>query len=255
MTRQPPPLPPAATRVALSLFLPVLAALAFAWIATGTPRFGGGDQRMLAQQLAGAGLVTWLVGLRWYHMDGMGLRGRRPLYAGLGFASLGWLGFLAARFLLVEVGSYGADDTFRTFGGLLIFEAFVPQLWAFGVFFRSAAEWRGPLTAAVAGGLLFGAIGFIFFQESFILSPFSLLYFAVWGIFYGIIRLRTGSIVGTAVVQALQSFTAWHVMNLPAGTDPNALADQLRNLYLVSSALYLILIWRLWPRREDDYRV
>jgi hypothetical protein len=81
--------------------------------------------------------------------------------------------------------------------------------------------------------------------------PSSLLFFATWGVLYGIIRLRTGSLLGTVIVQALQSFTGWQVM---VPMDPPD-AGQLRIFYLATSALYAIVIWRLWPKKEDDYRV
>jgi membrane protease YdiL (CAAX protease family) len=124
-------------------------------------------------------------------------------------------------------------------------------LWVYGLFFRTVADWRGGLTAAISSGVLFGAVAFLLFQESFATIASSLLYFVVWGVVYGIIRLRTGSFLGPAIIQALQSWTAWYVM---APTDPIN-TGELRNLYLISSVIYLIIIWRLWPKEESDYRV
>ena len=68
---------------------------------------------------------------------------------------------------------------------------------------------------------------------------------------YGLIRLRTGSLLGMVIVQALQTMTVWHIL-LPQ--NPPAIA-QLHYLYLATAILYLILIWRLWPKEEADYRV
>lgn len=212
---------------------------------------GSGDQGVTALQLAGAGLFSWFLGLRWYGIDGMGLRARRPLYAGIGFSVLGWIVFLVARFFLVLVVSYGTEGAARIFVYLLLFEAFCTQLWTMGIFFRSVADWRGPLTASVASGFLFGAIAFIFFQESYVASGASLIFFPAWGIFYGIIRLRTGSLVGMVVIQAIQSWSAWVLLVPPEQPE----IAQLRNMYLISTLLFAVLIWRLWPRREDDYRV
>jgi hypothetical protein len=240
------PQPPRTTlaplqRVILSIGLPILSALAFSF--AGRP-------------LLGLGFASLLLGVGWYRRDGLGIRGHRALYAGIGFASLAWLAFLVVRFVTVSVT--GINGTFGYLLYLLVFEAFCTQLWAFGLVFRSVADWRGPLTAAVVGGLLFALAGVLFFAESTSLitgdagAPLAgVLYFIVWGILYGIIRLRTGGILGTVIVQAMQSWTAWQLL-LPANPpDPG----QLRNLYLISSALYAVLIWRLWPRRESDFRV
>ena len=250
MSQKPPPSLPALPRVILSLILPIAGALLFNLIATGSARLGGNEQGEIVLQLAGAGLVSWLLGLIWYGLPGTGLRFGRPLFAGIGFAVLAWILFLVVR-LTVENEAYGGSDTGRSFFYILIFEAFCVQLWTFGVFFRSVADWRGPLTAAVSSGILFGAIAFLFFQESFTNMPSSLLYFTIWGVLYGFIRLRTGSLLGTVIVQAMQSFTGWQVM-IPE--DPPD-TTQLRIFYLATSSLYAILIWRLWPKVEDDYRV
>jgi membrane protease YdiL (CAAX protease family) len=250
MSQKPPPSLPPLPRVILSLVLPLVGALIFNLIASGSARVGGDDQGEIVLQLAGAGLVSLIMGYLWYGLPGSGLRFGRPLYAGIGFASLAWIIFLIGR-LTVEVEAYGGSESSRTFFYILLFEAFCVQLWTFGVFFRSVADWRGPLTAAISSGILFGAIAFLFFQESFSSMPSSLLYFSIWGILYGIIRLRTGSLLGTVIIQAMQSFTGWQVM-LPK--DPPD-SGQLRTFYLATSALYAILIWRLWPKEEDDYRV
>lgn len=241
---------PPGIRVALSLLLPPVGGLLFTLLVSGSASFGGRDIRLIALQLAGAGLVSWFLGWRWYGLKGLGLRFGRPLFAGIGFSVLAWIAFLIARLVTVEPGP-GADEISGVpFIFLLLFEAFCVQLWSFGLFFRSVAGWRGPLTAAVASGILFGAIAFPTFQESYAISPSAVLYFIAWGILYGIIRLRTGSFLGIVVVQALQSWSAWQLF--PVGQpDPN----QLRNLYLVASALYAVIIWRLWPKEEDDYRV
>jgi len=250
MSKKPPPSLPALPRVILSLVLPLIGALIFNLVATGSARLGGDEPGEIVLQLAGAGLVSWFLGFIWYGLPGSGLRFGRPLSAGIGFAALAWIIFLIVR-LTVEVEAYGGSESSRTFFYILIFEAFCVQLWTFGVFFRSVADWRGPLTAAVSSGILFGAIAFLFFQESISAMPSSLLYFATWGVLYGIIRLRTGSLLGTVIIQAMQSFTGWQVM-IPK--DPPD-ASQLRTFYFATSALYAILIWRLWPKKEDDYRV
>jgi membrane protease YdiL (CAAX protease family) len=249
---------PAAVRVLLSVILPLAGALTFSFLAGGRSGEASSDQGSQAVLLAGAGLVSWFVGLRWYRLPGLGLRGHRPLYAGIGFAVLGWSAFLLARFATVEVVDFGSAGSSRTFVYLLLFEAFCTQLWSFGIFFRAVAGWRGPLAAAIASGILFGIVGFLFFEEAFSppnasaqLTLWSAIYFISWGVFYGVIRLRTGGLLGTVLVQAMHSWTAWQLMmpqNPPA-------ASELRNLYLVSSIFYLIFIWRLWPRREEDYRV
>jgi membrane protease YdiL (CAAX protease family) len=165
---------------------------------------------------------------------------------------LGWLAFFVVRFATVAGEIINAPNSGQTFIYLLLFEAFCTQLWAFGLFFRAVADWRGPLTAAIASGILFGTVAFLLFEESFANPTLpAFIYFGMWGILYGIIRLRTGSIVGMVIVQALHSWTAWQLVAPVNQPDPS----QLGNLYLITTILYLIIIWRLWPKKEEDYRV
>lgn len=238
-------------RVIISLIIPIIGGLILMALVSRSVRVDPADQGQIALLLSGLALTSWYIGWRWYGLQELGVRGGRALYAGIGFAALGWIAFLVVRFFTVKVFAYGADDSARIFVFILLFEAFCVQLWAFGFFFRTVAGWRGPLTAAVSSGLVFAAVAFIFFQESFASSASYLLYLTVWGVFYGIIRLRTGGFLGTAVVQALQSWTAWQVMMPFSPVD----SSELRNLYLVTSALYVVIIWRLWPKTEEDYRV
>lgn len=214
------------------------------WI---TGAIGGAETAVLP--LGALGLISWFIGVRWYGVAGMGLRGHRPLYASIGFAVLGWVAFLVLR--LATVRFFGVGSSAVAFFTTLLFEALAVQLWAFGLVFRAVADWRGPLTAAIASGILFGMVGITFFQESFISSTNALLYFSIWGILYGVIRLRTGGIGGMVIVQGLQSFTAWTV--LVADSPPAA--SQLNSLYLLAGIAYALIIWRLWPKTEEDYRV
>jgi hypothetical protein len=205
--------------------------------------------------LGNVGLISLLIGSGWYGLKGLGLRGGRPLYASIGFASMLWIVFVIVRLAWVLNLGYGPAGATRSFIYLLLFEAFAVQLWTFGLFFRAVADWRGPLTAALSSGVLFGVVGYLFFEESFYKDPvnlISLTFFILWGLFYGIIRLRTGSLIGTVVVQALQSFTAWVVM-VPAAILPDQAAMQ--TVYTILSIACLIFIWRLWPKEVADYRV
>ncbi len=244
---------PVTARLALAVLLPLLLAL------VGSSLVGAqlSSQALVGQVplLAVLGLVSWFMGLAWYGLDGLGLQGRRPLFAGIGFATLAWVPFIVLRFLLVALnpdtpigrGSFAGQAFFY----MLLFEAFAVQVWVFGLVFRSLAEWRGGLTAACGSGILFGMVAFTLFYESFVANMGSLLYFMVWGIVYGLIRLRTGSILGIVLVQALHSFTTW-VIFLPEAQPDGA---QLQNLYLAANAVYLLVIWRLWPQQQEDYRV
>lgn len=241
-------------RVAFSFLGPLLALFI---VITFLP-FPDQDRFTEAVPLAAVGVVSWILGLRWYGLkEGLGLRGHRPLYASIGFAALGWTAFLIVRFVTVANEGYGSGETGSAFLYLLLFEAFCVQLWVFGVFFRAVSDWRGPLTATIAGGILFGLVAFFFFEEASLVEYTSLqavnafLYFCLWGIFLSIVRLRTGSILGIVIIQAMQSLTAWDVMT-PISPLP---AQQLLTLYLVTAPLYMLLIWRLWPKREEDYRV
>ncbi|MDT8304323.1 MAG: CPBP family intramembrane glutamic endopeptidase [Anaerolineae bacterium] len=202
--------------------------------------------------LGGLGITSLIFGVRWYGFDDLGLRGGRPLYASIGFATVAWLIFLAARLLVPSnTNVVVAPDFGRAFIYLLLFEAFALQLWTFGFLFRELANWRGPLTAAVTCGILFGAIASQFFEEAYIETTVSVMYFLVWGVLYGLIRLRTGSFLGTVIIQAMHSLTAWYIL-LP-GVEPTR--QELHPLYLISATLYLMLIWRLWPKTEEDYRI
>lgn len=250
-------LPPATTRVFLSLILPIIGALLLQTLvsvvsgtaATLVPE----EQAGTALLLAGAGAVSLVLGMRWYGLRALGLRGGRPLYASIGFAALGWLVYIAARFFVVgsQQDILVSPSFGRDFVYLLFFEALALQLWVFGLFFRSVADWRGPLTAAVSGGLAFGVVGFLLFAEAFVDDLNTLLFFLSWGLFYGLIRLRAGSIIGIVIVQAMQSLTTWHIL-LPV-EEPQL--SQLRLLYAITATFYVIFIWRLWPSEEEDYRV
>lgn len=236
----------AGVRVALAFALPVAGGLLLGALS------GATDSRTaVVPLLAGMGVASWLLGLRWYGVPGMGVRGGRPLFAGISFAALGWAALLTLRFVFVPIESITTTGAGRAFVYLLLFEAFAVQLWSFGLLFRSLADWRGPLTAAVGSGLLFGAVAFLLFQESFTDAPASLLYFALWGVLYGIIRLRTGSLLGAAIIQTLHTFSTWVVL-APALPPP---AGALQSLYLWAAVAYLAIIWRLWPKEVEDYRV
>ena len=239
-------------RVLVSFLAPLLGGVALSTIVRA---FGGpAESRALnALLLGGVGIVTLLLGLSWYRLSGLGLRGGRPLYAGIGFATLGWLAFLFARFALVSLNPDQpiGSGLVEPFVYLLLFESLSVQLWLFGLLFRSMADWRGPLTAAFFSGILFGAIASQLFESSFFQTGSSIFYFIMWGIFYGMIRLRTGSILGVVLIQAMHLLTAWYLFVPDVELD----LEQFTWLYLVAGAIYLLLVWRLWPREEDDYRV
>lgn len=262
----------ARNRALIAIILPPAVALLVGFISGSVfaPTTAGGLPNA-APLFAALGIAAWFIGLRFYGLRGLGLRGGRPLFAGIGFAVLAWVAVLIGRFLpmipqlsysetgqaivnvalQIEVMAIRSAGSGRSFFYLFLFEAFATQLWTFGLVFRALAEWRGGLTAAIAGGILFGATGYLLFRESFVPGLPSLFYFLLWGIVYGIIRLRTGSILGPILVQALQSFTAWFVFQPPADLAETGI----RTVYLAVSLMFVIIIWRLWPRRETDYRV
>ncbi len=241
-------LPSPLNRVLLSLLVP-LAAATFLY------NFAAGDnlnsRPALALFLGVLGAASWILGLRWYGLPGLGLRGGRPLFASIGFAVLAWLVVFPARLYFVDSQGLGSTGAAAEFFHLLVFEAFCTQLYAFGPFFRSVADWRGSLTAAIAGGLLFAFVGLFYFVEPHALSAQALFYFATWGVLYGLIRLRTGSLLGSVLIQALQGFTVWFVLLPPETPD----VYWLNWLHVVAGGLFIIIIWRLWPKTEEDYRV
>ena len=241
---------PPAVRVGIALVLPLVGALFLSLAAGGITADPANRTGALIPLFAGLGIISWFLGLRWYGLAELGLRGGRPLFASISFAVLGWVALLITRFYFVEILGY--DSGFDEFFYRLIFEAFCVQLWAFGLLFRSIAAWRGPMTAAIASGVCFGLIVSLFFQEAPDRAAVtSVLYFVVWGVFYGIIRLRTGSLLGSSLVQALQSFTVWVVL----APDLASTVNQFSSLYIATTLAYFIFIWRLWPKAEEDYRV
>ncbi len=262
----------ARNRAIIAIVLPLAGAL-LAGVISGSlfAPTAAGDLPNAAPLFAALGIISWFVGLRFYGLRGLGLRGGRPLFAGIGFAVLVWVVVLIGRFLphlpqvstnesgqavveialQMEVMAIRSAGAGRAYFYLLLFEAFAVQLWAFGLVFRALADWRGGLTAAIVSGILFGATGFLLFRESFVPGLPALLYFLLWGVVYGVIRLRTGSILGPILVQSIQSFTAWFVFEPPA----DIAATGIETIYLAVSILFVIIIWRLWPRLESDYRV
>ncbi|MDA0245668.1 MAG: hypothetical protein OT477_19825 [Chloroflexi bacterium] len=250
------PLPPPPARTAVSIMAPLLLAAILSTVINnilGQPLTSSGGMALFWGIV---GLTSWFMGQSWYGLAGMGLRGKRPLFASAGFAVLGWIALLLLRIWFIDSQEQFPTTLATDFFFLLLFESFSVQLWLFGLVFRSVADWRGPLTAAVGTGLLFGLAGAFFFRESayMIYAPqlTALLYFVAWGLFYGLIRLRTGSLLGMVLVQALQALTAWYILipQLPP-TDARAYGA----FYVGMGMVYMILMWRLWPTEESDYRV
>lgn len=256
MTRERTGLPAPAVRVAISIGVPLLGAIllsAVVGIIVGRQMIEPGERAGTALLLGWVGALSFLLGARWYGPAGLGLRGGRPLYASIGFAVLGWVTFLLLRLVLLQSSTEQvvATQSGRAFFYLLVFEALCLQLWLFGLVFRSLADWRGPLTAALTSGVLFAMVAVQFFQESYISGPQAFLFFLAWGVFYGLIRLRTGSFIGTVIIQAMQSLTSWYILLPQSPPD----ISQLRNLYLAAGIVFAFFIWRLWPAEEGDYRV
>lgn len=221
--------------------------------------FTGAFENSILITLGAVGIISYFMGRRWYVSEELGFRGGRPFMAGAGFALLGWIGLLIARAVSVAFGP-PSETLAVTFLYLLIFEAFCVQLWTFGLLFRSLTMWRHPINAAILSGVVFGITAFIMFGEVplvqrdlFPLSS-SVLYFIVWGIFYGIIRLRTGSIFGTVITQAVQTLTVWHLIT-PIFPENISTSSSLLYLYGIAGAIFLLATWRLFPKLVSDYRI
>lgn len=243
-----PTLPSPLSRVILALLVPIALATFFSSFAA---RNLTDSRAMIAPFLGMLGASSWFLGIRWYGLPGMALRGGRPLFASIGFASLGWLALFLARLYFVDSVGIGSTGAGLMFFHLIVFEAFCVQLFAFGPFFRNVADWRGPLTAALAGGVLFAFIGLFYFGEPHELTGAAAFYFVAWGILYGFIRLRTGSILGSVIIQAVQGFTTWFVLLPPATLD----LYWLNWMHGVVGVIFIVITWRLWPKTEEDYRV
>lgn len=241
---------PVAVRAGLAFILPLAGAFFFTAV---IQQFGSQPATSQVENLpffVGLGLLSLFLGLGWYGLPQIGLRGGRPLFSSIGFAVLGWAALLAFRFYFISIR--GLDSGLDKFFYRLLFEAFCLQIWTFGLLFRSLSDWRGPLTAVMITGILFGLIASLRFLEApEVPAISSLLYFLLWGIFYAIIRLRSGSLIGTSLVQAAQSFTAWVVLTPDLASPGNNFSA----LYTAATLAYFIFIWRLWPKQEEDYRV
>ncbi|MEM7334784.1 MAG: CPBP family intramembrane glutamic endopeptidase [Chloroflexota bacterium] len=241
-------------QVLIACVVPIIAGILLQTLAAGEFRLQPGNN---APMMAGIGLGSWVLGLRWFGITGLGLRGRRPLFSSIGFATLGWIVLFAVRFFFISLdpGGMNPSGAGRIFLYMLLFEGFAIQLWAFGLLFRVFTEWRGGLPAVFGSGAMFGLAAFALFHEGALGSDFfALVYFIAWGALYGIIRLRTGSILGSVLIQALHSFTVWEVLAAP---NPLPAADvaNLPQLFIVAAVGYAIIIWRLWPKELDDYRI
>ncbi|MFT7586281.1 MAG: hypothetical protein ACI9EW_002712 [Cellvibrionaceae bacterium] len=249
--------------VAFAIGVPLLGALFLGQAIIGLSGASDGSLASSSIVLAGLGLISMFYGMQKYGTGGMGLRGGRPMFAGLGFTFLGWVAILILRIFYIDIdeGSLLVQALSPIFFYLLIFEAFAVQLWAFSLVFKSVSDMWGGLTAAVVSGLLFAGVAFFFFQEARFLEPLfgsvwltivAILYMATWGILYGMIRLRTGSILGIVIVQAMQSLTVWELIppfEIINETNYNPL------FFTVTGIFYAVLIWRLWPTELDDYRI
>lgn len=248
------PIPPAPARTWVALGAPFLIGLILTGVIQNLFGASGSQLGSTAIFLSIIGIISWLIGVTWYGFRDMGLRGGRPMFSGSGFAFLGWVAVLIIRLFLVDIdqGQFLQGTLWQTFLYLLLFEAFAVQLWLFGIFFRGMADLRGGVSAAVMSGIVFAVFGFYYFLEAYEPTLTAFLYFLVWGIFYGIIRLRTGSIVGIVLVQAMQSLTVWFLFPTP---QPVTSATFSASFYLYMTVLYLILIWRLWPKESGDYRI
>lgn len=199
--------------------------------------------------LAGLGLTALYLGFRWYgSADEFGMRKGRPFTSSVGFAFLGWLGLLVARILAVGIVPGGPTEKLGiTYLFLLILEAFCVQLWTYGLLFRAVSDWRNPISAVLFSGILYGFTAYYLYTITFD-SRLSLLYYIVLGIFYGMIRLRTGSFLGAVFIQSLQVLTVWYLLPI---REPISLSW----LYGVSCTIYLIITWRLLPKFTSDFRV
>lgn len=241
---------PVAVRAGLAFILPLTGAFFFTAV---FQQFGSQPATSQVENLpffVGLGLLSLFLGRSWYGLPQIGLRGGRPLFSSIGFAVLGWTALLAFRFYFISIR--GLDSGLDKFFYRLLFEAFCLQIWTFGLLFRGLADWRGPLTATIISGILFGLIASLRFQEAPAIPALSsLLYFVLWGLFYGLIRLRSGSLIGASLVQAAQSFTVWVVLT----PDLSSPANNFSALYITAGLAYFIFIWRLWPKQEEDYRV
>lgn len=249
--------------VVVAIGVPLFGAVVFGQVVIGLSGAATGSLASSSIILAGLGLISMVYGMRKYGSEGMGLRGGRPMFAGSGFAFLGWVAILITRiiFIAIDEGSMLVEPLSPIFFYLLFFEAFAVQLWAFSLVFKSVSDLWGGLTAAVVSGLLFAGVAFFFFQEARFLEPLfvsawltvvAIIYLATWGIMYGMIRLRTGSILGIVLVQAMQSLTVWEL--IPPFEIINE-SNYKPLFFTVTGVLYAVLIWRLWPTELDDYRI
>ena len=95
-------LPPAHLRVLVSLLLPLVLAIIFSTLVGNRLEFTADGLIGPSIFLGTIGLSSWFIGQGWYGIKGMGIRGGRPMFAGAGFAFLGWVALLIFRFYFIE---------------------------------------------------------------------------------------------------------------------------------------------------------
>lgn len=234
------------TRTAFSLIWPTAVG---GLLSVSMPRVWPGTSGQL-WFLLGLGAMGVVLGRQWYDWPELGLRTGRPLMAGVGFAFLGWLIMLGTRIWAIDITGFGSGLGV-VFLYLLLVEAACVQFFSFGLFFRALSDWRPPLTTVLLSGLVYGLLAYGFFGEAAVAggNRWVVLFFIVWGWMYGMIRLRTGSWLGMALVQAMQTLTVWHLMLWQGGLISAGY------FYVATGALYLLIAWRLLPKYRSDLRI
>lgn len=229
-------------KVVLSVFAPLLFSL-WGSLLVGENLSGWAVNGVPLLLLGGS---SFLLIMLLYGKSGLGIKGGRPMMSGFGFAFLGWVCYLLARFVCIGIGDLGSGLG-KTYLYLLFLEAICVQLWAFGLVFRAVSEWKSPVSGSVLSGLAFGIVAHWLFQETPSMTS-AAIFCLVWGLFYGIIRVRTGSWIGIAIVQSLQSITVWHIVQ---PTEPSSFTW----LYILVGIAYLFFTWRLLPKYKSDLRM
>ena len=64
------------------------------------------DRATTAVILGTMGLTSWVIGVLWYGIPGLGVRTKRPLFASVGFAVMGWVAYLIFHFFWLNLHHY-----------------------------------------------------------------------------------------------------------------------------------------------------
>ena len=219
------------------LFTPALPAYLWLWPVVEGPLAEAAEWIAYAYIIAG---TIW-IGRRYWRWDELGLK-----WSGLGLSLLCGLSVIAGRWLIIlsmewnlPVASPTILSMVREIVFYIVLVGFGEELLFRGLVYRALANWCGP------GWAIWGtSLGFIFWHIG--QGPLIGLVGLIYGLIFGLIRWRSGSINGLILVHGVMDLHgAW----LLTGSNSQILAaaqPQNANLPLMLAGLGLLIGTPLW---------